>query len=115
MIDAVVASELRAGCRSKRERRVVERLLQPFDRSDRLLVPERTDFQRAATAISRLGERGVTLASAGGGLLDALIAACAAREGALLVTVNEADFARLATVMPLLVEPFDAFATRLSE
>jgi predicted nucleic acid-binding protein len=113
-LDAVVAAELRAGCRSKRERSVVARLLRPYERSGRLLCPERNDFERAALALSRLRERGRLPSGGKSALLDALIAAVAIRRGALLVTVNMADFASLATVMPLRVEAFDPFRQRLA-
>jgi predicted nucleic acid-binding protein len=110
---AVVAAELRAGCRSKHERRVIERLIAPYQRSGRLACPTLRDYERAAAALSRLRERGRLPSGAKASLLDALIAAVAAREGALLVTGNLADFAKLAEVLPLRVEGFDAFNRRL--
>ena len=111
-LDAVVAAELVAGCRSKREHRVVDRLCRPFAKAGRLLVPERAEFHRAASALSRLRQRGLTLASPGGALLDGLIAAIAVRKGGLLVTNNLDDFAMLGQEMPLHLETFAAFARR---
>lgn len=111
--DAVSAAELRAGCRSKLERSGVDRLLSPFEKADRLAVPEAADYVRAATALSRLREGGKTLKQPGGALLDALIAAVASRSGALLVTLNVDDFRMLADVLPLRVERLTDFATRL--
>jgi predicted nucleic acid-binding protein len=113
VMDSIVAAELIGGCRSKRERRVVEGLRAPFERADRLLCPERADFVRAATALSRLRERGRTLANPGAALLDALIVAIAAREGALLVTQNIGDFSMLAQDMPATIESFDSLSARL--
>jgi predicted nucleic acid-binding protein len=112
-LDTVVASELRAGCRTKQERRVVARLCAPHERSGRLLCPSVADFERAAVALSRLRERGRSLSGGKGALLDALIAALAAREGALLVTGNVSDFALLATELPLRVESFVEFERSL--
>lgn len=112
-MDAVVAAELRAGCRSKRERTVVTRLLRPYERGGRLLCPGPREFERAAHALSTLRERGRLPSGKTSALLDALIGAVAVREGALLVTVNVTDFTTLATVMPLRVEGFDAFTQRL--
>ena len=112
-LDVVVASELRAGCRNKRERKLVSALISPHERSDRLLCPTRGDFERAALALSRLRERGRPISGRKGGLLDALIAAIAAREDALLVTSNVSDFAALAIPIPLRLESFDAFRVRL--
>lgn len=112
-LDAIVAAELVAGCRSKRERRVVDALRGPFERAGRLLAPERADFIRAAAAISRLRTRGKNLSKPGSALLDGLIAAVAVREGALLITLNHDDFAMLKEEMPLRVAGFQDFAANL--
>ena len=112
-MDAVVASELRAGCRSKQERRVVARLCSPHERLGRLLCPASRDFESAALALSRLRERGRPPSGSKAALLDALIAAVAAREGALLVTHNLSDFTRLASEIPVRVESFAVFQQRL--
>lgn len=109
-LDAVVAAELSAGCRSKIERRVVDRLVAPFDKAGRLIVPDRGDYARAAAALSRLREEGTSLKSPGGALLDGLIAAMASRTGALLVTLNLSDFALLGRHLPLRAETLTEFA-----
>jgi len=56
-MESVAAAELMAGSRSKRERHVIAKLLAPFERAGRVLYPQPADFQRAATAISRLREK----------------------------------------------------------
>lgn len=112
-MDAVAAAELRAGCRSKRERAIVARLLRPYERSGRLLCPIRGDFERASLALSRLRERGRLPSGSRSALLDAVIGAIAVRDGALLVTANLPDFSKLAEVMPLRVEGFASFTRRL--
>jgi predicted nucleic acid-binding protein len=112
-LDVVVASELRAGCRTKRERRVVNALCAPHERADRLLCPERGDFERAASALSRLRERGRPISGRQAALLDALIVSIAAREGALLVTSNLSDFQALAPELSAHVEGFERFRRRL--
>jgi predicted nucleic acid-binding protein len=112
-LDAVSAAELRAGCRSKLERSGVDHLLAPFEKAGRLAVPEAGDYVRAATALSRLRERGKTLKQPGSALLDALIAAVGSRSGAMLVTFNIDDFRMLAEVLPLRVETLADFMTRL--
>jgi predicted nucleic acid-binding protein len=111
-LDATTSAELVAGCRSKRERRFVDRLRAPFERAGRLIVPERAEFLRAASALSQLCERGKTLTNPGGALLDGLIATVAIKIGALVVTQNRRDFALLAEELPLLVEDFDTFVAR---
>jgi len=113
-VDSVVAAELVAGCRSKRERQVVVRLLKPFVGAGRIVTPVGGDFQRAGAALSRLRERGRSLSNPGGALLDGLIAACAMRIGGLLVTVNWRDFAALREELPIQVESLDVFTTRLA-
>lgn len=113
-VDAVVASELRAGCRSKRERRVVQRLLAPFERAERIVIPGRADFERASRAISMLRERGRTLSKPGSALLDGLIGAVAVRLGALLVSRNLRDFMGLCSVLPLQVDSLEEFTTRIA-
>lgn len=108
-IDSVVIGELIAACGSKRERRVVETLVSPL----KTLTPNRSDFVRAAGALSNLRERGVALRNPGGALLDALQAADSIRIGALLVTNNVSDFSRLAAYIPCRVEPFERFRRSL--
>jgi predicted nucleic acid-binding protein len=112
-MDVVVASELRAGCRSKAERNVVGKMLAPYEAAGRLLCPSSSDFERAALTLSRLRERGRYPSGAKGALLDGLIATIAVREGALLVTHNVSDFAALAKALPLRFEGFEDFRRRL--
>lgn len=111
--DAVVAAELRAGCRSNTERRVVHKLLAPFEHRGRLLCPTLADYERAALSLSKLRERSQLPSGAKSSLFDALIATVAAREGALLVTTNLSDFSKLKLVLPLRLEGYDAFRARL--
>jgi predicted nucleic acid-binding protein len=113
--DSITATELRAGCRTKRERQIVGRLLRPFEGAHRVLHPLEADFMRAGAALSRLREGGRTLKNPGGALLDAMIAAVCCREGALLVTSNLSDFRMLSLELPLEVESFSAFRERLSK
>ena len=113
-LDAIVAAELRAGCRSKGERRVVAGLCAPHERTGRLLCPTANDFEAAALALSKLRERGRPISGGKAGLLDALIVQLAAREGALLITHNLGDFGALASQIPARVESFEAFAQRFS-
>ncbi|HEY1690858.1 MAG TPA: PIN domain-containing protein [Polyangiaceae bacterium] len=112
-LDSVVMAELSAGCRSKPERRIVERLVAPFERSGRIATPLHADFRKAAAALSALRSRGKTLASPGGALLDALIMAIAGRMGALVVSTNLRDFAALSPQIPATYHPFPVFLERV--
>jgi predicted nucleic acid-binding protein len=112
-MDAVAAAELVAGCRSRRERLGLGRILRPFQKAGRIASPSTPDFLRAATAISRLREAGTTLRNPGSALLDGLMAAVACRMGALLVTQNEDDFRALGTRLPLTMESLVEFSRRM--
>jgi predicted nucleic acid-binding protein len=112
-MDVVAASELMAGCRTKKERLVVTRLCAPHVRTGRLLCLAVGDFDRAATALSRLRVKGRSPSGSKAALLDALIVSLASREGALVVTKNLADFTALSAVMPARVEAFDDFKRRV--
>ena len=78
-----------------------------------MLCPVRGEFERASLALSRLRERGRLPSGRRAALFDALIAAIAVRDGALLVTENVDDFASLAEAMPVHVEGFESFSKRL--
>lgn len=112
-IDSVAAAELLAGCRSRPERRMVSRLIAPFERAGRVVTSNHRDFCRAAEALSRLRSAGLTLKNPGAALLDALQAADAVRIGAVLVTANVSDFTKLAKFMPVSIKSFEAFRRTL--
>jgi predicted nucleic acid-binding protein len=112
-MDALVAAELLAGCRSRQERRVVEALLAPFARTTRVRAPTAAELAEAGRAISKLRERGLALRKPAGALIDAAIAVAAARDGALLVSENVSDFAKLSTVLPLRWETLASLSARL--
>jgi len=109
--DPVVIAEIMAGCRSRRERREAQAFASGF--GTRIASTGYADFIRAAEAISKLREKGVTLKSPGSSLMDALIAVDVRKIGALLVTHNLADFQRLRAYIPLTVESLDDFRRRL--
>lgn len=95
-LSAVVLEELYAGA-GERGRAVVERLERDFDRANRVLVPNLTDWTQAGKVLARLGAKygyeeigQVRLTN------DALIAMSAGRLGIRVITANERDFRRLA-------------------
>jgi len=108
-LDSLVVAELIAGCSGRQERRVVSRLLAPFERAGRIVSSNHRDYTRAAEAISRVRGTGLTLKNPGAALLDALQAANAIRIGALLVTKNMSDFTKLARHMPVFIKSFEDF------
>ena len=94
---------------------MVSAMLSPFVRAGRLTTPLAADFDRAARALSQLRERGRHLSSPTTALLDGLIAAVGVRLGALVVTVNVRDFAKLAEELPLHIQGWDAFVSQLHQ
>lgn len=112
-MDALVAGELIAGCRSRAERRVVDALLAPFIRAARVRAATADDVREAGRALSKLRERGAGLSHPAGALIDSTIAITAVRMGALLVTENARDFEKLATVLPLRWETLSALWQRI--
>lgn len=100
-LHAVVAQELLAGARGGEGReRIHAWLVRPFERRDRLVVPSWRAWRRAGEMLSELVERG-TLSPGGftrSFMNDALIAASLRESGAVLVTRNTTDFARLSDV-----------------
>ena len=81
-VSAVTVAELFAGARGKKDEAALEMFLRAFD-----VVPVDDEVARAAGVLRR--EYGK---SHGTGLADAMIAACARRRGARLVTFNRRHF-----------------------
>lgn len=99
-LSAVVLEELYAGTRP-RDRRVVERLERDFDRARRILVPHLTDWTQTGKVLAQLaGKYGYERIGQGRLTNDALIAMSAARQGMVILTANERDFAKLAEFRP---------------
>jgi predicted nucleic acid-binding protein len=95
-LSAVVLEELYAGV-SDRDRHGIERLERDFDKANRLLVPNLTDWAQTGKALARLATQYHYEAIGRGKLTnDALIATSAGRRGILVLTANERDFRRLA-------------------
>jgi predicted nucleic acid-binding protein len=95
-LSAVVLEELYAGI-SGRDRRVVERLERDFERLRRIVVPNLSDWSQAGRVLARFAlDYGYTEIGRGRLTNDALIAMSAARQGIIVITANERDFARLA-------------------
>lgn len=97
-VSSVVAAELRAGARSVRDRRTVEdRLLGPFARHDRVLTPSAAAWEALGRTLSTLRDReGLQLAQATRSFaFDVLLAYTCRENGAVLVSANAKDMARI--------------------
>jgi len=98
---SVVLEELYAGV-SFRDHRVVQKIEQQFERTNRLLVPNQHDWTRTGKLLNRIANK-YGYESIGRSRLtnDALIAVSAARCGIEVITGNARDFARLSEFCPL--------------
>ena len=109
-LSAVVAAELRAGCRSSLDRRRLEEyVLAPFVRRGRILTPSGAAWDALGLALSQLREAGaLDLASMPRGFVfDVLIAFSCREAGVVLVTRNARDMERIRTVFQFeFVAPF---------
>jgi predicted nucleic acid-binding protein len=100
-LSSVVLEELYAGTNPK-DHRTLEKLERDFDRANRLLIPELSDWTRAGKVLASLAQKyGYERIGQSRLTNDALIATSAARSGITVLTANGRDFARLAEFCPL--------------
>ena len=98
-LSAVVLMELRAGARSARDRRLVERVESAFQKAGRVLVPSRAVFTEAGDALRRLHtNRSYRIETSHSIVNDVLIALSARSIGATVVTQNEGDYRAIQSV-----------------
>jgi predicted nucleic acid-binding protein len=99
-LSAVVLEELYAGAYDH-VRQVVEHLERDFDRINRILVPNLSDWTQSGRVLARVAAKYHCENIELGRLTnDALIATSAARMGVRVVAANEQDFSRLAEFHP---------------
>jgi predicted nucleic acid-binding protein len=90
---AVVANELGVNAADRRTRRLVQELIAPLERSGRCVTPTFADWLEASEVVSAIAARERAWRSKLPALLnDVLIALCARRIGATLLTYNGRDF-----------------------
>ncbi len=91
---AVVAQELKAGCRTTSARGRVEAFLKPFRHTGRLVTPAFRDWEETGDLLARLLIERPNLKDKLPQLInDILIALCGVRVGAVIYTANGEDFA----------------------
>ena len=89
----MVAYELSVNARDGRTRAHVREFVQPMERAGRVVSPTFDDWLEAARVVTAIEERDRGWRAKLRGLLnDILIALCARRIGALLITYNKDDF-----------------------
>jgi predicted nucleic acid-binding protein len=100
-VSSVVVSELLAGARSVKDRKVLEdRVLGPFLRHSRVLTPSAAAWDALARAMAYLHEReGLQLAQVSRAFaFDILLAYSCKEHGVALVTANQRDMVRIRRV-----------------
>ncbi len=100
-LSAVVAAELRAGARLARDRQALERrVLGPYVRRGRVLTPSAASWEALGTVLATLGAReGLDLGQVPRSFVfDVLIAHTCREAGAVLVSANTRDLARIRKV-----------------
>ena len=99
-LSSVVLGELYAGAKAT-DRRIVERLEEIFDRAQRILVPNLTDWTQTGKILALLRAKYDYVRTGRGQLTnDALIATSAGRKGVTILTANPAGFIKLAEFCP---------------
>jgi predicted nucleic acid-binding protein len=93
-LSSVVLMELRLGADTPRRRRAIDRLQAAFPER-RVIAPAASLYDRAGTLFRRIHKDGKGLTDRLGAVNDILIALSAWRIGALVVTSNVDDFARI--------------------
>lgn len=100
-VSSVVAAELRAGARTSRDRRTIEeRLLGPFARHERMVTPSAAAWEALGRTLAALHDReGLQLAQTSRSFaFDVLLAYSCREHGAVLVSANAKDMARIRRV-----------------
>jgi predicted nucleic acid-binding protein len=98
LLCTVVWMELYAGTRSQQDKRDLDRLVHDLSPIDRIVSPDAEDFYRAGQMLSfyRRQSGGIRIRDHAN---DILIALCASKTGAELVTVNREDMERWRRVL----------------
>ena len=100
-LSSVVLEELYAGSKSV-DRRILEKLERDFEKANRVLVPNLSDWTFSGKILASVALRhGYEKIGKARLTNDALIATSAARNGISVITTNPRDFALLAEFCPL--------------
>ncbi len=92
-LTAIVAYELRVNALDRATRRLVDEMIDPMQRTGRLVIPAFADWVEASAIVLAIGEKDRAWRSKLPALLnDVLIVLCARRIGATVVTYNARDF-----------------------
>ena len=100
-LSSIVLEELYAGA-SSTDRRILEKLERDFEKANRVLIPNLSDWTFAGKILASVAQKhGYEKIGRARLTNDALIATSAARNGISVITTNPRDFALLAEFCPL--------------
>lgn len=101
-LSAVVLEELYAGADARGRKRLAK-FERDFVKVNRLLVPEASEWSRTGAVLAQIGKKyGYERIGKARLTNDTLIGTSAARQGIVLLSVNERDFKLIAEFCPLL-------------
>jgi predicted nucleic acid-binding protein len=98
-LSPIVLMELRAGARTRKQQKVVDRLLLPYSKAQRIIQIHTNLYYKAGELIAAMNLEKRELK--GGLIHDILIALSAHSIGATCLTANKKDFERIARRVPV--------------
>jgi len=100
-LSVVVLEELLVGASDRRMKKLLSRLERDFERAGRLLVPVQSDWTASGQVLAVIGEKyGYKEVGRARMTNDALIAMSAARQGLVVLTINDDDYRKIAEFRP---------------
>ena len=95
-MSAVVMEELYAGAMDRISNRLLDRIFSTFDKVDRMITPDGSDWQKAGKILAKMGKKyGFEEIHLSRLLNDILIALSARKIGATIFTRNQKDYLRI--------------------
>jgi predicted nucleic acid-binding protein len=100
LLSSVVAAELRAGARAAERKQLENRVLAPYARRERIVTPSAAAWDALGTTLATLvREDGLQLKATPSSFIFDILLAFSCREiGAVLISANSRDLARIARV-----------------
>lgn len=105
-MSVVVMEELYAGALDKASNRLLDRIFRTFDKVDRMITPDGSDWQKAGKILAKLGKKyGFEEIRLSRLLNDILIALSARKIGATIFTRNQKDYLRIKEFVDFKIAP----------
>jgi predicted nucleic acid-binding protein len=100
-MSSVVALELFAGCRTKRQEKELIGFLKPFSSAGRVATPDDGCFREAGRVLAGLARDGMGVEHRRRIVNDVLIAVTARMQGLVVITANAGDFSKIERQTPV--------------